>query len=353
VTTDLLAGPDGSRAVPPGLDPVALGAWCEGPGREAGLVPPLRATLVKGGKSNLTYRVDDATGRSFALRRPPLGPLLPKAHDVVREHRLISALHRHSPVPVPPPVAACADPEPIGAPFFLMEFVDGRVLRNRRRAAEVPEPVRAAAADHLVDILVTLHATDPAALGLADLAPPDGYIARQLARWQQQFDRSRTREVPDVDDVGRWLAERIPPQTETRLVHGDFRLDNAIIDDGGRILAVLDWEIATLGDPLADLAVLLVYWGGAGEPAIGATDLAGFPDRAAVAARYARASGRDLAALAYHRVFAYWKLACVAEGVYARYAAGGGGGDATVDLEAQAAVTVRMAARARAIIDGG
>jgi len=350
VTTELDAP---SPAVLPGLDPAALAAWCDGPGRGAGLVPPLRATLVKGGKSNLTYRIDDAAGRSYALRRPPLGKLLPKAHDVVREHRLITALHERSTVPVPPPVAACADPEPIGAPFFLMGFVDGRVLRTRRRAADVPEAVRAAAADDLVDTLVALHAAEPPALGLADLAPPDGYIARQLARWQQQFDRSRRREVPDVSDVGRWLAERIPPQVETRLVHGDFRLDNAIIDDAGRIRAVLDWEIATLGDPLADLAILLVYWGGDGEPAIGATDLPGFPDRAAVADRYAAASGRDLAALAYHRVFAYWKLACVAEGVYARYAAGAGGGDADIDLEAQAAVTVRMAARARAIIDGG
>lgn len=343
----------GSPPVLPGLDPVALARWCEGPGREAGLVPPLAATLVAGGKSNLTYRIDDAAGRSYALRRPPLGKLLPKAHDVVREHRLISALHGRSAVPVPPPVAACADPEPLGAPFFLMEFVDGRVLRSRRRAAEVPESVRAAAADHLVDTLVALHAADPSALRLADLAPHDGYIARQLTRWQGQFDRSRSREVPDVDDVGRWLAERIPPQTETRLVHGDFRLDNAIVDEEGRILAVLDWEIATLGDPLADLAILLVYWGGEGEPAIGATDLPGFPDRAAVAARYAERSGRDLSALAYHRVFAYWKLACVAEGVYARYAAGGGGGDASFDLDAQAAVTVRMAARARSIIDAG
>jgi aminoglycoside phosphotransferase (APT) family kinase protein len=247
-------------------------------------------------------------------------------------------------------VAACDDPDVIGAPFFVMEFVEGRVLRNPRAGAEVPETVRAAAAEHLVDTLVALHAAEPADLGLGDLAPADGYIARQLARWQRQFERSRTRDVPDVDAVGRWLADHVPPQTETRLVHGDFRLDNAIVDGEGRILAVLDWEIATLGDPLADLAILLVYWGGDGEEAIGATGLPGFPDRAAVTERYAAGSERDLSALAYHRVFAYWKLACVAEGVYARYAAGGGGGDSRVDLEGQAAVTLRMAARARALI---
>ncbi|HVW32379.1 MAG TPA: phosphotransferase family protein, partial [Acidimicrobiia bacterium] len=311
MTTDLRPGPTGPAAGLPGLDLPALAAWCDGPGRPSGLVPPLQATLVKGGKSNLTYRIDDAGGRSFALRRPPLGKLLPKAHDVVREHRLICALHTRSDVPVPRPVAACSDPDVIGAPFFLMDFVDGRVLRTRRSCADVPDAVRRAAGLGIVDTLVALHAVTPEALGLADLAPHDGYIRRQVTRWQGQFDRSRIRDVPDVDAVGRWLAEHAPPQTETRLVHGDFRLDNAIVDGEGRGLAVLDWEIATLGDPLADLAILLAYWGGEGEAAIGATDLPGFPDRAAVIDRYAAASGRDLAALAYHRVFAYWKLACV------------------------------------------
>jgi aminoglycoside phosphotransferase (APT) family kinase protein len=324
-----------------GLDLAALSAWLE---------PPLTAALVAGGKSNLTYRIDDGAGRSFALRRPPLGKLLPKAHDVLREHRLISALYGRSAVPVPRPVAACSDTDVIGAPFFLMDFVEGRVLRNPRAGAEVSEAVRAAAADHLIDTLVALHTVEPAEVGLEDLAPSGGYIVRQVNRWQQQFDRSRTRDVPDVDAVGRWLADNVPPQKETRLVHGDFRLDNAIIDGEGRILAVLDWEIATLGDPLADLAILLVYWGGDGEEAIGATGLPGFPDRAAVTERYAVASGRDLSELDYHRVFAYWKLACVAEGVYARYSAGGGGGDSRVDLAGLSAVTLGMAARARALI---
>jgi aminoglycoside phosphotransferase (APT) family kinase protein len=336
----------------PGLDPAALTAWAAGAGRDAGLEAPLTAALVAGGKSNLTYRIDDAAGRSFALRRPPLGRLLPKAHDVVREHRLIAALHHRSDVPVPRPVAACTDPDVIGAPFFLMDFVDGTVLRNRRTAGEVGEAVRAAAAGGLVDTLVALHAADPQTLGLADLAPPDGFLARQLIRWKSQFDRSRTRDVPHIDDVGAWLTQRVPPQTETVLVHGDYRLDNAILDADGGVLAIIDWEIATLGDPLADLAILLVYWAGEGDEAVGPTALPGFPDRAAVAERYRRLSGRSLDALPYHLVFAYWKLACVAEGVYARYAAGGGGGDRNFNLDAIAAAGPKMAKRARALIDG-
>jgi aminoglycoside phosphotransferase (APT) family kinase protein len=333
----------------PGLDIGGLAAWVAGDGRAAGVRLPLTASLVAGGKSNLTFRIDDAAGRSFALRRPPLGKLLPKAHDVVREHRLISALAEHSSVPVPAPVAVCPDPTVIGAPFFLMDFVEGAILRNRRSAAAVAEPVRAAAAEHLVEILVALHAVTPEELGLADLAPPDGYLSRQLTRWKAQFDRSRTRDVPDVDAVAAWLGGRIPPQTETRLVHGDYRLDNAILAPDGRILAVLDWEIATLGDPLADLAVLLVYWAGEGDEAVGPTAQPGFPDRSAVAERYAALSGRSLETLAYHLVFAYWKLACVAEGVHARYASGCGGGDRDIDLAAIAAIGPAMAARARAL----
>lgn len=335
----------------PGLDLGALSNWAAGAGRSAGLELPLHASLVAGGKSNLTFRIDDATGRSLALRRPPLGKLLPKAHDVIREHRLISALSERSAVPVPAPVAACTDPAVIGAPFFLMDFVEGAILRDRRSAAAVPEPVRGAAAERLVETLIALHAVTPEDLGLADLAPPDGYLTRQLTRWKAQFDRSRSRDVPDVDAVAAWLGERIPPQTETRLVHGDYRLDNAILAADGRILAVLDWEIATLGDPLADLAILLVYWAGEGDEAIGPTSVAGFPDRATVAERYAALSGRTLDTLGYHIVFAYWKLACVAEGVYARYASGGGGGDRQVDLEAIAAIGPVMASRARELIE--
>jgi aminoglycoside phosphotransferase (APT) family kinase protein len=337
----------------PGLDLGALSSWAAGAGRGAGLELPLTASLVAGGKSNLTFRIDDGAGRSFALRRPPLGKLLPKAHDVIREHRLISALAERSAVPVPAPVAACTDPAVLGAPFFLMDFVEGAILRNRRSAAAVTEGVRAAATDRLVETLVALHAVTPEQLGLGDLAPPDGYLSRQLTRWKAQFDRSRTRDVPDVGAVAGWLAERIPPQTETRLVHGDYRLDNAILAADGRILAVLDWEIATLGDPLADLAVLLVYWAGEGGEAVGPTALPGFPDRSAVAERYAMLSGRSLDTLAYHLVFAYWKLACVAEGVYARYASGGCGGDRDIALTAIASIGPAMAARARALITAG
>jgi aminoglycoside phosphotransferase (APT) family kinase protein len=307
----------------------------------------LTAELVTGGKSNLTYRVRDSAGTAWAVRRPPLGPKAPTAHDVLREHRIIAALHAHSRFPVPTPVGACSDESVIGAPFMVTSFVEGIVLRTRRITAELPETVRTTAAENLIEALAQLHQLEPSCLGLEGLAPPTGYLGRQLARWRTQYDRSRRRTIDDIESMHVWLADHLPPDSRPCLVHGDYRLDNAIFDRQGTLLAVLDWEIATIGDPLADLALMVVYWAGPGEEAVGPTSLPGFPDRDAVIARYTAATGADIAPLSWYLAFSYWKLACAAEGIYARYAAGGGGGDRSVKLDHIGQLATTLAARAR------
>jgi aminoglycoside phosphotransferase (APT) family kinase protein len=324
-----------------------LGQWftTKVPGAEV----PLTADLITGGKSNLTYRVSDAAGASWAVRRPPLGPKAPTAHNVLREHLVIAALHAHSDFPVPAPAGTCDDETILGAPFMVTAFVDGTVLRSKRTAVGLPEPIRQAAANDLIDVLAKLHQLSPIQLGLQDLAPSTGYLERQLDRWRTQYDRSRQRQIVDLESMHAWLGEHLPPPVPPCLVHGDYRLDNAIFDERGRIAAVLDWEIATLGDPLADLALMIVYWAGPGPEAVGPTSLPGFPDRDAVIARYTSATGVDLTHLSWYLAFSYWKLACAAEGIYARYAAGGGGGDRTVNLDQIAELAPTLAARSLAV----
>jgi aminoglycoside phosphotransferase (APT) family kinase protein len=297
-----------------------------------GSQPPLTADLVTGGKSNLTYRVSDAAGTSWAVRRPPAGPKAPTAHNVLREHLVIAALHDHSDFPVPKPAGTCDDETVLGAPFMVTAFVDGMVLRTKRIAATISETTRQTAANSLIDVLARLHQLAPDQIGLQDLAPSTGYLERQLDRWRTQYDRSRQRQIADLESMHTWLGEHLPPPVPPCLVHGDYRLDNAIFDEHGRVAAVLDWEIATLGDPLADLALMVVYWAGPGLEAVGPTSLPGFPDRDAVIARYTSTTGIDLTHLRWYLAFSYWKLACAAEGIYARYAAGGGGGDRSVNL---------------------
>jgi aminoglycoside phosphotransferase (APT) family kinase protein len=313
------------------------------PGAEGALT----AELIAGGKSNLTYRVSDQAGNAWAVRRPPRGPKAPTAHNVHREHRIIAALYADSIFPVAAPGGICSDENVLGAPFMVTEFVDGIVLRTRRIAAELPQPVRSTTADTLIDALAQLHKLAPTDLGLQDLAPPTGYLQRQLARWRTQYDRSRQRGIDDIESMHVWLAENLPPSARPCLVHGDYRLDNAIFDQDGRLAAVLDWEIATIGDPLADLALMVVYWAGPGAEAVGPTALPGFPDRTAVIARYTAATGADITYLRWYLAFSYWKLACAAEGIFARYAAGGGGGDQSVKLDQIADVAPTLAARAR------
>ena len=316
---------------PVGIDVAAVAPWLEA--NVAGARGPFRFDLIAGGHSNLTYRVVGADGHPLVLRRPPLGHLLASAHDMGREHRIIAAL-AGTPVPVAPARGFCDDPSVNGAPFYVMDFVDGHVIRDREAAeAELPEAARRQAGESLVDTLAAIHAVDIGAVGLSDLGRHEGYIGRQLRRWYGQWQQSQTRELPAVDDVHDLLATRIPEQGPACIVHGDYRLDNTMVADDGHVVAVLDWEICTLGDPLADVGLLMVYWTGPGDDPSAwtgsATTAPGFPDRAELLARYADVTGRDLAQMDFYVAFAFWKLACILEGVYARYLVGalGGGRD--------------------------
>jgi aminoglycoside phosphotransferase (APT) family kinase protein len=292
-----------------------------------GVTPPLRFTRVTGGHSNLTYEVEDAAGRHVVLRRPPLGDLLPTAHDMSREWKLISALFP-TPVPVPEPLGFCEDPEVTGAHFYVMGFVDGHVLHDLDVALRVyDEAQRRVCGESFIDVLADLHTVDPDEVGLGDLARKEGYIARQLKRWYAQWNSSKTRELPDVDEIHNDLAARIPEQGPARVVHGDYRLGNCLSDTDGHIAAVLDWEIATLGDPLADLGYVLSHWTEPGELGGSAhraspSSASGFPSRAELLDRYASRSGRDVSHVGYYVAFSFWKSACIVEGVYARYLAG-------------------------------
>jgi len=318
-----------------------------------GVEPPLSFELIAGGHSNLTYRVVDAAGGTWVLRRPPLGQVLATAHDMGREHRIIAALGP-TPVPVPPAIGYCDDEAVNGAPFYAMGFVDGHIVRDAAtatRALGVEE--RRAAGESLVDVLAAIHAVVPDDVGLGDLGRREGYIERQLKRWHTQWEQSKTRELPVVDEVHAYLSARVPEQGAATIVHGDYRLDNCIVGDDGRVRAVLDWELCTLGDPLADLGLLQVYWTDATDdhPALltAATAVDGFPTRKQLIDRYAEQSGRDVSNLDFYVAFGYWKLACIVEGVYARYA-GGSMGRSGGGFEAFGQQVERLAAQAAAAV---
>ncbi|HZT65704.1 MAG TPA: phosphotransferase family protein [Acidimicrobiales bacterium] len=321
----------------------------------AGVRPPLRFHLIAGGRSNLTYEVADAAGARYVLRRPPLGQVLATAHDVGREHRIISALAATD-VPVAPALGHCPDPGVTGAPFYVMGFVDGVVPRDASVAEKAwDERARRAAADSLVDVLATLHSLDPDEVGLGDLGRKEGYLARQLRRWHGQFQQSRQRDIPDVDEVHDRLAASVPEQGRAGIVHGDYRIDNCVCRPDGPVAAVLDWELCTLGDTMADVGMLAICWTRPGDRNPARPDsptlLAGFPERADALARYASASGRDLTLLGWYEAFAHWKLACIGEGVYARYRAGVMGEQAGIDLTVMAEGVLRRAGAARRALD--
>jgi aminoglycoside phosphotransferase (APT) family kinase protein len=315
--------------------------------------PPLRFDLVAGGRSNLTYRVTDVADRAWVLRRPPLGQVLATAHDMGREHRIIAAL-APTDVPVAPVVGLCTDESVNGAPFYVMEFVEGLVARDARAAGTLTVEARGRAGEQLADVLARIHAVDPDAVGLGDLGRKEGYVERQLTRWHGQWEKSKTRELPVVDEVHAALAARVPEQGPAAIVHGDYRLDNCLLSPDGSIAAVLDWELCTLGDPLADVGLLLVYWTDRDDahPALldAPTTLEGFPTRAEVSRRYAEASGRDVGDVDYFVALGYWKLACILEGVYARYK-GGVMGDAS-GFEGFAARVEILAEAARSAVEG-
>jgi aminoglycoside phosphotransferase (APT) family kinase protein len=334
----------GRGEVPDGLEREGLESWFAAQAAEC--EPPLEFERIAGGLSNLTYRVEDAAGRRWALRRPPLGKRLGSAHDMAREHRVVAALGP-TPVPVPPLVGLCEDEAVIGAPFYVMEFVEGPILRGLADAEIFPDEAdREAIGMRVADTLAAIHAVDPDEVGLGDLGRKEDYVARQLRRWQGQWEKSKTRELPIVDRLHDRLAARIPPQGPAAIVHGDYRLDNMILAPSGEVAAVVDWELCTLGDPLADLGTLMAYWPEEGEELLRLGQPAnlapGFPDRKALAARYAERSGRDISELNYFLALGYWKLAIILEGVYAR-SLGGGYGEVDDGIHAFAGLVERLA----------
>jgi aminoglycoside phosphotransferase (APT) family kinase protein len=313
---------------------------------------PLQFERIAGGHSNLTYRVTDAAGQKWALRRPPLGKRLGSAHDMGREHKVVSALGGTE-VPVAPVVGLCEDESVNDAPFYVMEFVEGPILRGLMEAEIFPdEGDRRAIGERVADTLVAIHSVDPDAVGLGDLGKKEDYVARQLHRWQGQWEKSKTRELEPIDRVHEALSARIPEQGPATIVHGDYRLDNMILTDSGEVAAVVDWELCTLGDPLADVGLLMVYWPERGEDSLAlgmpANLAPGFPTREELTSRYAERSGRDLSDLDFYVALGYWKLAIILEGVYARYTAGGYG-KVNEGVEAFARLVERLAEEAERV----
>jgi len=322
-----------TNATPRGIDSDKVSAWM------AQNIPrvrlPLRFELIAGGRSNLTFCVTDAAGSRYVLRRPPTGHLLPTAHDMAREHRIISALGPAG-IPVPPALGLCEDLSVTGAPFYVMGFVDGVIARNDTEAERLlDEASRHRGGLALIDTLAAIHGVDVDQVGLGDLARREGYIERQLRRWHANYLAANASRggspLETLEEVHQRLTRSVPAQESATVVHGDYRLDNCVLaPDGSAVLAVLDWELCTLGDPLADLGQLLAYWPEPGErSALGhsATTLAGFPRRNDLVTRYGALTGRDLSHLEFYVAFAFWKLACILEGVYARYVGGAMGDD--------------------------
>ena len=313
---------------------------------------PLQFDLITGGHSNLTYRVTDQGGQRWVLRRPPLDHVLSGAHDMVREHRLLSSL-AHSEVPVPSVVGLCTDPEVNGADFYVTDFVDGHILRDPLSAAAVPSAKRQHLGEQLINALVAVHSVDLAATGLSDLGKREDYVARQLRTWLRQFNAMTARKLPIIEQVHDALADNIPEQREATLIHGDFRLDNCLVTPDGEIAAVLDWEISTLGDPLADLGILLAYWSEPTDDFLplghAATTDHGFLGRAELVATYQNQTGRDTSDMEFFFAFASWRLACILEGVHARYV-GGANPEIPDEVEVFPQSVVYLAERAATIL---
>ena len=313
---------------PKGIDAEPVSDWLTA--NVSGLRAPLSFALIAGGHSNLTYTVTDSAGRKVVLRRPPLGAVLATAHDMGREHRIIAAL-AGSGVPVPAALGLCSDAAVNGAPFYVMAFVEGVVLDLGSTVAKlIPRPEdRRGLGRHVIEVLARLHALDVDAIGLGDLGRREGYVARQLKRWRTQWEQSKTRELPAMEAVYEALSTAIPEQRGSGIVHGDYRLGNMLTGADARIAAVLDWELCTLGDPLADLGYLMNNWAEPGESgpeargaALAPTVAGGFPSRREMVDHYRALTGRDVSRVDYYRAFSYWRLAAIVEGVLARYLKG-------------------------------
>lgn len=288
--------------------------------------PRLRSRLIAGGRSNPTYELTDGH-RSWILRRPPMGHVLPTAHDMGREYRALTALYGTA-VPVPRTVGLCTDTELIGAAFYVMDKIDGITLRTPEDTARLTPAQRRSLAQSAVQTLVALHEVDPAGVGLADWGRPEGYLERQLKRWQRQWESSATSPRPEIDELHERLAASMPDTRFPGIVHGDFKIDNLMVgcDDPTRILGLLDWEMSTLGDTLTDLGLLCSFWDQQGEffnpITAGATAMAGFPTRDEIVDAYAVARSVDVTDLDWYLVFADFKIAVILEGIHARHLQG-------------------------------
>jgi len=337
------------------LDLDAITAWLTN--AHVDVTGPLTAHLLAGGRSNLTFRLEDASGRKLVLRRPPLGHVLPSAHDMAREHRVLSMLHAAD-FPVPTPRALCEDPDVTGTTFLVMDYVDGQVVATATEAGALGAPRAADVSASLVDTLVALHAIDPA---IAGGRTAEGYLRRQVARWSEQWQLTQVEPVEDVDRLAAWLTAHVPGVTMSALVHGDYRLDNAILDPlTGRVRAVLDWEMSTVGDPVADLAVMLVYWTQSDDGrrahvpvAEHITSSPGFWRREQIIDAYASASGRSLDHLDFCVVLACFKLAVIMESIHMRATKGQQRGVSAGDAQALAYATQMLAAMGHEVIEHG
>ncbi|MDL9978462.1 phosphotransferase family protein [Microbacterium sp. ASV49] len=302
----------------PGLDLDRFGAWLVSAVPGAG--GEVTASVIAGGKSNLTYDVTDGTSR-WIVRRPPLGHVLATAHDMGREYRVMSAL-QGSAVPVPHMFAFCDDPEVIGAPFYVMERIDGTAFTRAAQLEALGADRTRTISTRMVDTMADLHAVVPDAVGLGDFGRPEGFLGRQVERWKKQLDSSHTRDLPAADELYRRLSADVPPDGAVGIVHGDFRLDNVLVDAADRPAAVIDWEMATLGDPLTDLALMLVYGrmaAAAGAIVADANLAPGFLTEAEIVERYASRSDRDLSRFGFYLGLAAFKLTGILEGIHYRY----------------------------------
>lgn len=320
-----------AEGTPEGIELAPVTDWLVE--RIDGLVPPLAFSLIAGGHSNLTYRFVDQKGAAYVLRRPPLGHVLESAHDMGREHRIVSALSG-SGVPVASTFGLCEDPEVNGAPFYVMGFVEGSVLHDAEAAGPLPESERHDLGLDVIRVLAELHNLNPDSVELGTLGRKEAYLERQLKRWNKQWAASKTHEIPEMEETSKRLAERMPEQIGATIVHGDFRLGNFMVG-GGCIRAVLDWELCTLGDPLADVGYLLNSWvlPGEMEEDLAATAVGGFPSREVLCERYEASTGRNLDGIDYYRAFSHWRLAAIGQGVYKRYLVGAMGSNRDLDLD--------------------
>ncbi len=301
-------------------------------GKLPGASGPLTLEQFPGGHSNLTYCLR-CGNQEFVMRRPPVGPVAPTAHDMTREFRVLKALQGYFP-PAPEPYVLCEDPSVIGVPFYVMERRRGIVIR-REIPPEVaamgdPKTVHRRISAAMVDTLVALHQVDFERAGLGQIGRPEGFVQRQVTGWAGRWERAKTREIPEIDALAKFLAERIPPSPAPTVVHNDFKLDNVMIDpgDAGRIVAVLDWEMCTIGDPLIDVGLLLAYWPRPDDPLArqvtisSVTTHPGFYSRGEVLGRYVERTGADVSRIAFYEVFALYKLCVVLEQIYCRFVRG-------------------------------